>query len=79
MTLKLTEILGKELAESVDKMSASIAILSEKMEKQNAQLDQRVQRLERWRMLLIGGGLAIGFLLSRVADTVLRAVFSFPK
>ena len=79
MTLKLTEILGKELAESVDKMSASIAILSEKMEKQNTQLDQRVQRLERWRMLLIGGGLAIGFLLSRVADTVLRAVFSFPK
>lgn len=79
MTLKLTEILGKELAESVDKMSASIAILSEKMEKQNAQLDQRVQRLERWRMLLIGGGLAIGFLLSRAADNVLHAMFSFPK
>ncbi len=79
MTLKLTESLGKELAESVEKMSALIAILSDKMEKQNTHLDQRIQRLERWRMLLIGGGLVIGFLLSRAADNVLHTVFSFPK
>jgi hypothetical protein len=45
------------------------------MEKQHAGLDDRVQRLERWRMLLIGGGLVVGFLLSRAADNVLHTIF----
>jgi uncharacterized protein YacL len=56
-------------------MSEAIDQLSDKMEKQNASLDDRIQKLERWHMLLIGAGLVIGFLVSRAADSVLRIIF----
>lgn len=74
MTSKLTDIVGKELSEAINEMSEAIDQLSDKMEKQNASLDDRVQKLERWRMLLIGGGLVVGFLLSRAAETILRVL-----
>lgn len=70
MTSKLTDLVGKELSEAINEMSKAIDQLSDKMEKQNAGLDERVQKLERWRMLLIGGGLVVGFLLSRAADNL---------
>ena len=75
MTSKLTDLVGKELSEAINEMSEAIDQLSDKMEKQNASLDDRVQKLERWRMLLIGGGLVVGFLLSRAADNVLHTIF----
>jgi len=71
MSTRLTDLVGKELSEAINEMSVAIDELSDKMERQNAQLDQRVQNLERWRMLLIGGGLTIGFLLSRAANGII--------
>lgn len=75
MTTKLTEFVGKELSEAFGEMSDAIDHLTEKMDKQNTQLDTRVQNLERWRMLLIGGGLAIGVILSRLSDVLLTGFF----
>lgn len=75
MSHKLTELVSKELAEAFSEMSEAIDQLTEKMEKQNAQLDVRVQNLERWRMLLIGAGLVIGVVLSRLADVLLTGLF----
>lgn len=77
MTLKVTEIIGKELSDAMEKMTESIATLSDRVENQNKQLDERIQNLERWRMFLIGGGLVIGFLLSRAADGMLHTIFPF--
>lgn len=70
MSTRLTELVGKELSEAINEMSVAIDQLSDKMERQHSQLDERVQNLERWRMLLIGGGLAIGFFLSRIANGI---------
>ena len=46
------------------------------METQTRQLEERVDKLERWRMLLIGGGLVIGFLVSRLADNVFNLLLA---
>lgn len=75
MSTKLTELVSKELSEAFGEMSDAIDQLTEKMDRQNTQLDARVQNLERWRMLLIGGGLAIGVILSRVSDVLLTGFF----
>ena len=79
MSTRLTSLVGKELSEAIGEMSTAIDQLSDKMERQNTQLDERVQRLERWRTFLIGGGLVIGFILSRAADSLLHAMFPFGK
>lgn len=76
MTSRLTELVGKELSEAISEMSTAIDELSDKMEKRNEQLDVRVQKLERWRMILIGGGAVIGYLLSNAADRVVHTIFS---
>lgn len=68
MNTKLTELVSKELSDAITQMSGSIAQLSEKMELQKTNLESRVQKLEQWRTLMIGGGLVIGFILSRIAD-----------
>ena len=75
MSTRLTALVGKELSDAISEMSSAIDEISDKMEKQNHQLDERVQKLERWRMFLIGGGLVIGFILSRAADGILHALF----
>ena len=70
MSTRLTALVGQELSEAISEMSSAIDQLSDKMETQNKQLEERVDKLERWRMLLIGGGLVIGFIMSRLADNV---------
>lgn len=68
MSSRLSDLVGKELSDAINEMSAAIDQLSDKMERQNTNLDQRVQNLEKWRMLLIGGGAMLGFFLSRIAN-----------
>jgi len=70
MSTRLTALVGKELSDAISEMSSAIDELSDKMENQNRQLEERVDKLERWRMLLIGGGLVIGFIVSRLADNL---------
>ena len=70
MSTRLTALVGKELSDAISEMSSAIDELSDKMEHQNRQLEERVDKLERWRMLLIGGGLVIGFIVSRLADNL---------
>ena len=70
MSTRLTALVGKELSDAISEMSSEIDELSDKMEHQNRQLEERVDKLERWRMLLIGGGLVIGFIVSRLADNL---------
>lgn len=79
MSTRLTALVGKELSDAISEMSAAIDQLSDKMEQQNKQLEDRVDKLERWRMLLIGGGLVIGFLMSRAADSFVHALFPMAK
>jgi len=70
MSTRLTALVGKELSDAISEMSSAIDELSDKMENQNRQLEERVDKLERWRMLLIGGGLVIGFIVFRLADNL---------
>lgn len=72
MSTRLSELVGKELSDAIAEMSEKITRLSDKMETQHTRLDERVQTLERWRMLLIGGGLVIGFFLSRMATNIIE-------
>jgi methyl-accepting chemotaxis protein len=76
MSTRLTALVGKELSDAINEMSAAIDQLSDKMERQNKNLEDRVDKLERWRMLLIGGGLVIGFIMSRLADNVFNVLLA---
>jgi len=76
MSTRLTALVGKELSDAISEMSSAIDELSDKMEHQNRQLEERVDKLERWRMLLIGGGLVIGFIVSRLADNLFNFLFA---
>ena len=64
------ELILSRMLVIISEMSSAIDELSDKMEHQNRQLEERVDKLERWRMLLIGGGLVIGFIVSRLADNL---------
>lgn len=78
MATRLTDIVGKELSEAITEMSSSIDELTSKMEQQIKNLDERVDKLERWRMLLIGGGLVVGFLVSRIATNFINYILPHP-
>jgi len=76
LSTRLTSLVGEELSEAISEMSSAIDQLTDKMETQTRQLEERVDKLERWRMLLIGGGLVIGFLVSRLADNVFNLLLA---
>lgn len=70
MTNSITQHVGKEITEAMVEMSTAIDELSDKMASQYSQLDTRLQALERWRMLLIGGGIVAGAFLSNIVSVV---------
>lgn len=74
MTTRLSELVSKELSTAMNEMSDAIDHLSDKVEKQYQQLDTRVQQLEKWRMFLIGGGVVLGFIISKLADDVIHGL-----
>lgn len=76
MSTRLTALVGKELSDAINEMSDAIDQLSDKMEKQTKNLEDRVGNLERWRMLLIGGGLTVGFLMSRITDNLFKLLLT---
>lgn len=75
LSSRMVELIKTELARGIAPMSESITALSAKMETQHASLEKRVQRLENWRMFLIGAGLAIGFFMSRFFDNLFTYLF----
>ena len=68
MTNRITDKVGEEIAEAIQEMSEAIDELADKISQRHDKLDERVQRLERWRLLIIGGGLVIGAFLTRAMD-----------
>lgn len=75
MSNRITDQVSKEITDAIQKMSSSIDELAKKITERHDKLDERVQRLERWRMLIIGGGFVGGIFLTRVMD-ILTKIFT---
>lgn len=70
MSNRISDNLGKEVSDALKEITSSISRLSDTMNEKYHSLDTRVQSIERWRMMLIGGGIVAGAILTRAFDVV---------
>lgn len=75
MSTKLVHHVEKEITHSTDQTSKHIDRLSNQLQSHQTKFDDHIRRtderlssLERWRMWLLGLGVATGFFLTRFAD-----------
>lgn len=72
MSNRITDQVSKEITDAIQEMSGAIDELAERIMERHDKLDARVQHLERWRMLIIGGGIVGGVFLTRAMDILAK-------
>jgi hypothetical protein len=70
MSNRISDNLNKDIANALKEFNTTITKLSDTMDAKYNSLDTRVQSIERWRMMLIGGGIVAGAVLMRAFDVV---------
>lgn len=68
MNANLGQQLKTQIDEAMSDMSKALEDLSENMMEQHKTFDRRISNLERWRWMLIGAGLAVGAMVTKVID-----------
>jgi adenylosuccinate synthase len=64
------EQLAQMLTSFETRISKSISDVSQALHSQNEKIDQRVTLLERWRYVILGAGVVLGFILNFVASNI---------
>ncbi len=63
---KVEKDLQTDMDENKDKVLAKIEQLRTEGQQQHKDMEKRMVRMEKWMWTIVGGGVAIGFILSRI-------------
>lgn len=70
---ELSEVHDK-MEENADKFSAIVTSFQAENTKSHKEMSEKISNLEKWRWMIMGGGIAIGVIGSYVATALIRVL-----